>query len=288
MSTFAHRNCLLYIRNKRAIISSFIAAIVVILLYVCFLGDNIKSDFTSIHGIDFLMNSWIVAGFISLVSISTTMGAISLMIRDKESGVYKDIATSPLKEWQIVGGYVLSSYIWGVIMTLFSVVISELCLVFLANGQWLTLMEVVQLIGAILLMVLASTTMLFFVVSIFDKMETFATVQTIIATLTGFLTGCYVPLGSLPETAATVVKSFPLTYGVVLIRKIMTQQAIENTVDASNRGEVETFKSLMGITLSGQKNDWLNQTSCQIGILLLSSLIFFLAAILVVSKRNKQ
>lgn len=136
MRTFAYRNCLLYLRNKRAIMGSFIAAMVVILLYVCFLGENIKADFTSIHGIDFLMNSWIIAGFVSLVSISTTMGAISLMIRDKESGAYKDVATSPLKEWQIVGGYVLNSYLWGVIMTLFSVVISEFCLVFLrtVNG----------------------------------------------------------------------------------------------------------------------------------------------------------
>lgn len=288
MSTFAYRNCLLYLRNKRSIIGSFIAAMVVILLYVCFLGDSIKKDFSEIQGIDYLLNSWIVAGFISLVSISTTMGAISLMIRDKENGVYKDITTSPLKEWQVVGGYILSSYIWGVIMTIFSVIISEFCLVFIAGGQWLTFIEGIQLIGAILLMVLASTTLLFFIVSLFDHMETFSTAQTIIATLTGFLTGCYVPLGSLPETAATIVKSFPLTYGVVLIRKIMTQQAIETSFDTNRGEEIEKFKTLMGITLNADPEAGINQNYFQIGVLLFSSIVFFLLAVIVLSKKNKK
>ncbi len=216
------------------------------------------------------------------------MSAFSLLIRDKEAGVYKDLLISPLKSWQIVGGYVFSAYIWGVIMTVISAIIGECCLVWFVGGTWLTLNQGLALLGAILLMVLAATTMIFFIVSFFDKMETFSTVSTIIGTLAGFLTGCYVPLGSLPETAATVVKAFPLTHGVVLIRGIMTATPRETAFSGKENELLNQFNQLMGITLSTDTTAWINQWWGQVGILLASSILFFVATLIVFSKKQQR
>ena len=129
MNVLLVRNCKIFFRNKKGVFSSLIAALVVIVLYVFFLGDNMKKSLVELENADHIIDAWIMSGFISVASMTTTLGAMGLMIRDKENGCIKDFFCSPLKEWQIAGGYVLSSYIVGVLMSIFTLIAAEIYIV---------------------------------------------------------------------------------------------------------------------------------------------------------------
>ncbi|HOO43971.1 MAG TPA: ABC transporter permease, partial [Bacillota bacterium] len=71
------RNLRLYFRDKATVFFSMLGVFIIILLYLTFLGDMMVSyavdEFEGVPGIDirFMMDSWIMAGVISVATITT-------------------------------------------------------------------------------------------------------------------------------------------------------------------------------------------------------------------------
>ncbi len=285
MNTIVSRNCKIYFRNKRGVLSSMVAALIVIILYVFFLGDKMQQGFPDMPGLDYLINSWVMSGFIAVASMTTTLGVSSLMIRDRESGNMKDFLCSPLKPYQLASGYILSVYAIGVIMTFFTLAISEAYIVF-KGGSLLDIVSLSELIGVILLTVLASSAMIFFVVSLFSRSDTFHTAGSIIAPLSGFLTGIYIPIGSLPPFAQMVVKLFPISHGTVLIRQIMMKHAMSKSFVSTPANIVSEIKQELGVTF--QYGNVSDSVQLHVFVLLGTAIVFYgLATLILVNKKNK-
>lgn len=285
MNVLLIRNCKIFFRNKKGVFSSLIAALVVIVLYVFFLGDSMKKSLTELAGADHIIDAWIMSGFISIASMTTTLGAMGLRIRDKENGCIKDFFCSPLKEWQIAGGYVLSSYIVGVLMSIFTFITAEIYIV-CRGGQLLDLISMVKVLGVILLTVLASSAIMYFLISLFSHSDTYATVSSVIAPLSGFLTGIYIPVGTLPEGLQTVVKCFPISHGAALMRQVMMKEPMDAGLPKVSGEYASDFKETLGITLnigSTQDNVWIH-----IGILLITALIFFGLSVLILKYKKRE
>ena len=64
------RNLKLYLRDKAAVFFSFLSVIIIVFLYVLFLGamqaDNLAENFGDIPGVDWLVASWIMAGLLTV------------------------------------------------------------------------------------------------------------------------------------------------------------------------------------------------------------------------------
>lgn len=211
-----------------------------------------------------------LAGVIAIASASSTLGSVSLMIRDKERNVYTDFMISPISKSKIMLGYFFSTFLISLLVTLVVIVIAEIYIVVLSKGDLLTLPQFGLLFFVSLLTVFCSSAFMFFVASFFRRIDTFSTMTSVIGPLIGFLTGCYVPIGSLPDMAQTVVQYFPLTSGVVLIRQILT----ENVFTAADKPAMPTIKEELGIIMNGQ-----NDMILPIAILLLSSCLFLVLAL---------
>ncbi|WP_242850114.1 ABC transporter permease, partial [Clostridium polynesiense] len=211
------RNLKIFFREKSSVFFSLLGVFIIIGLYVLFLGDTFVRGMENVPGIRFLMDSWIMAGLLAVTSITTTMGAYGAMVDDKTSKRIKDFNAAPIKRYKIAGGYVLSSYIIGVIMSFLTFILAEIYIVS-SGGELLSAVEMAQASGLILLNVLSSSAMIFFIVSFFNSNSAFSTASTVIGTLIGFLTGIYIPMGSLPESVQTVIKLFPVSHGGVLFR----------------------------------------------------------------------
>ena len=112
----ARRNLKLYFRDKSSVFFSLLAVFIIIGLYVLFLGNMLTSnmEWMGDHA-RFVTDSWIMAGLLAVTSLTTTMGAYGIMIEDKTKKVFKDFTASPVKRSSLVGGYILSSFIIGVI-----------------------------------------------------------------------------------------------------------------------------------------------------------------------------
>ncbi|HBF0595408.1 TPA: ABC transporter permease [Clostridioides difficile] len=284
MFNLAQRNIMIFLRNKRGVFSSFLGAIIVIGIYVIFLGENLKEGYPNIKDIDILMNSWAMAGIISVVSVTTTMGSFGITVLDKELKRTKDFCCSPIKTRELVGGYILSSYLIGIIMSIFTFVLAEIYIV-LSGGQILSMFSIIKVIGVILLTVLSSSAMLFFIINLLNSIDTFATASTIIGTLIGFLTGIYIPIGSLPQAVQTIIKVFPISHGTVLLRQIITDSPSKVVfVDSTNA--LTAFNEHMGVTFGSIGS--LSETSIHIMFLVISSIIFYFVTIIMVSKKKTK
>ena len=152
MKAFLRRNLLLFFKDKSAMFFSLLAVLIIIVLYLLFLGNvwNESDDLSFIANPRLLMDSWTMGGILAVCSITTTMGAFGIMIEDKSKKLYKDFYASPIKRSEITGGYILSSFIIGVVMTCITLVLAEIYIV-ICGGQLLSLVGFIQVLGLIVL-----------------------------------------------------------------------------------------------------------------------------------------
>ncbi|MGM0125373.1 hypothetical protein IGI37_002772 [Enterococcus sp. AZ194] len=181
-----------------------------------------------------------------------------------------DFMISPIQKRSIMMGYFLSTFLVSLLITFAVVIVAECYIVFLSGGVLLSVKQWGMLGVSCLFTIFCSSAFMFFVASFFRRIDTFSTMTSTIGPLLGFLTGCYVPIGSLPETAQLVVTYFPLTSGVVLIRKVLT----ENVFTSDNEQMVATVKEELGITMGVQY-----ETLVPLAILALSGVVFLAIAL---------
>lgn len=247
MIGFAKRNLLLFFRDKSAVFFSLLAVFIIIGLYALFLGDVWASEFTEIENIRFLMDSWIMAGLLAVTSVTTTMGAFGTLVSDREKKIIKDFNSSPVSRSSIAGGYVVSAFLIGCIMSVVALVLVEFYIV-ASGGKLLPAMTFVKVLALILICTLANTAIVFLVVSFFKSNNAFATASTVIGTLIGFVTGIYVPIGSLPDTVQFVIKVFPISHAVSIFRQVIMDVPLSEAFAGAPTETVIEFEKMMGVT----------------------------------------
>lgn len=283
MRTMLRRNLKCYFRDKSRVFFSVLTILIVFILYIFFLGDNTAENFKNVTGFKFLLDSWVMAGIISITGVTTTLGALEIMVQDNENRVSNDFLTSPLKRSHLAGGYVLSTFVIGMIMSLLALLFAELYIV-AQGGQFLTAVNLLKALGLIILSVASSSAMSFFLVSFFNTRSSFAAVDTIVGTVIGFLTGVYIPIGSMSSSIQFIMKLFPVSYTTSLFRTVMMDQAMTKTFASAQAETVETFKQDMGIVFqfSGQTVSVLSSV-----IILFAATVLFYGFVVVRLNRKK-
>jgi multidrug/hemolysin transport system permease protein len=135
-----------------------------------------------------------------------------------------------------------------------------------------------------LLAVLCSSAMIYCLDSLFQTSSSFGTASTVIGTLIGFLTGIYVPIGSMPEAVQAVIKIFPPTHAAVLLRQIMMDVPLREVFAGAPPEAVSAFRQQLGVELT-----FFGRTASpgfSLLFLIITTLVFFGLA-LVIAKRKK-
>lgn len=284
MINFTKRNLLVFFKDKASVFFSLLSVFIIIGMYALFLGDVWTSSMTDIPGARNLMDCWIVAGLIAVTSVTTTMGAFGTMVEDKSKKIIKDIHSSPLPRISIAGGYILSAFVIGVIMC---VVALALCQLYLLSGGGVLFsgMQLLKIFALILLSTFSNTALVLFVVSFFESNNAYSIASTIIGTIIGFLTGIYIPIGQLPEGVQTVIKVFPPSHSALLLRQVITEDAIKTGFAGAPTEMVDGFKELMGVTFK------IGETTVtpliSIIVLVLSGFLFLGLSLLSLSRKKR-
>lgn len=283
MINLAIRNFKLFFRNKSSVFFSLLGAIIIIALYVLFLGDMVSGNIGEIPIKREVLDNWIMAGLLAVASITTTMGAFSIIVEDKESGRLKDFFAAPLKKSTIVGGYLASAVFVGIIMTLIVFVLAEIYII-AYGGKFLSALALLKIFGLILLSVMSSGCMVFFVLTFIKNSNAFGTASTILGTLIGFLTGIYIPMGILPVPVQWVIKIFPVSHAGVLFRQIMMEDALQRNFALAPTEAIAGFKESMGVVF-----DYGGYTApfwLHLAVLAGTAIIFFALAVLKLSMKK--
>ncbi|NLW27758.1 ABC transporter permease [Acetivibrio saccincola] len=271
------RNLKLYFRDKAAVFFSLLGVLIIILLYVLFLGKMIAQTAEGFSDAvaRFFTDSWVMAGVIASATMTTCLGGFGIMVEDKAKNISKDFESSPIPRSKLVLAYIISSVVIGLIMSVFTFLLGELYIVML-GGEFLSLHGLLKALGIIVLSVGASSAIVFLLVTFIKSMNAFSNLSILIGTLIGFLTGVYVPIGNLPVFIQNVIKIFPISHGAAALRQVMVQEAI------SLEHIPADIKAFMGIEFEVGGNImpfWL-----YLAILFGTLVVFYFLSVLVVSK----
>lgn len=284
MISFVSRNLKVFFRDKTAVFFSLLAVLIVLGLYIFFLGDVWIDSFPNIKGVKNLMNCWIIAELIGVTSVTANMGAFGTMIEDKSKNKIKDFYVSPIKKSKIVGGYIISSFIVGSMMSVVTLIISQIYLVY-SGVDVLNFKELTEVFLIILMTSLSNSAMILFIVSLFSSEKAFSTASTIVGTLIGFITGIYLPISMLPDSVQIIVKLFPTSHGISILRQIFMKKQMDISFADVPTNYINEFKESMGVVY--YINDKLVSNTASVFILIASTIIFFFLAVLILYKKKK-
>ncbi len=249
MKSMIVRNLKVFFRDRTSVFFSLLGAIIIIGLYVLFLGDVIQQGLPDQPGTRALMDSWIMAGVLTVATLTTCMGAFGTMVDDRSKKILKDFSASPLKRSELAGSYVIGGMLISLIISLIILVLAEIYIV-AGGGALLPLTSMMQALGVIALAIVFSGSLVFFIVSLIKSLSAFATLSTIVGTLSGFLTGIYISIGMLPTGVQWAVKLFPLSHAGALLRQIFMAEYMKTTFVGAPAQTVAEFEASMGVVLS--------------------------------------
>lgn len=266
------RNLRIFFRDRSAVFFSLLAVFIIIGLYVLFLGDMVSGGEMSSEETRFLMDTWIMAGLLAVTSVTTTMGAFGIMVEDQHKKLIKDFSCSPIKRSEIVGGYLLSTFCIGIIISVIALVLGQGYIVF-SGGKLLNFSQIIRVFGVLIISVLASSSMVALLVSFFKSNNAFSAASTVIGTLIGFLTGIYIPIGVLPTGVQTAIKLFPISHAAALFRQIFTEVAVVEAFAGAPGQVINDFNVELGIVF--EVGDKIMEPIHHILILVVTTIVFF-------------
>lgn len=285
------RNMKIYIRDKGTVFFSLLSALIVICLMVFFLGDmNIESILELLEqfsgreqaadqkNAELLVLIWTCAGILSINAVTVSLAAYSGMIKDRVNGRLNSIYTAPISRFQITLGYIVSAWIasvWICILTLF---ITEGYGVIKGMEPY-SLLTHLQLIALIMINSFVYAALMYPLAMIAKTDGAWSGFGTVIGTLVGFLGGIYIPIGSLSDGVAGLMKCTPVIYGTAMFRNIMTQNILEDTFQNIPENVISEYSEVMGIQLTvfdhtlTVMNEWILLLFCGIIFLVIGTVL---------------
>ena len=224
------RNCLCYFRDRASVFFSLLGVLIVILLYLIFLKDMLVDSFMNeISGmvtrdsVKEYVDAWVMAGILAIVSVTTSAGSLQTMISDRVAGRDRDMMMTSLSPAKISAAQVLSTFFVGQIMSLiaFAIAIGYLAM----TGCEMSAAGIAE---TLLLTVPASLSGAIIVYTLTCRMRSegaFSGFSTVLGVLIGFLTGIYMPLGTMSEGMQTIGSMMPATHIAALMRQSLSTEA---------------------------------------------------------------
>lgn len=219
------RNIKLFFKDKGMFFTSLITPLILLVLYVSFLGDVYRESFLAILPeelglsnkiINGLVGGELISSILAVSCVTVTFCSGFLSVQDRASGVVKDLKISP------VGGHILSLsyYISNLLSSLIICFCAMLlCLGYIGfTGWFLSAADVMLLALDVLLIVLFGSALSSIINSFLSSQGQISAVGTIVSSGYGFICGAYMPISQFDEEMRNIISCLPGTYATSLVR----------------------------------------------------------------------
>ena len=248
MMSLARRNVLCYFRDRASVVFSLMAVIIVVMLYLLFLRNMLVESYPDMEGMPQLIDAWVLAGILGIVPVTTSAGSLQTMVEDRAGGRIRDILITPMTSAQIAGGYIISTFIVGLVM---STITLAVCVAYLAaTGCPLSASGVI--ISAVLLVPssLSGSIVVYAMTSFLRSTGAFSGFFTVVSVLIGFLAGIYMPMGTMPAAMQTIGTLVPASHMAALFRDSLAGDALDGVFAGAPAETLDSFRAEMGFDLS--------------------------------------
>lgn len=226
LSALIKRNIKLYFRDKGMFFSSLITPIILLILFVTFLGSIYRDSFASALSaaginadaslIDGCVGGQLISSLLAVTCITVAFCSNLIMIKDKTSGARRDLTVSPLHLSTLGFSYYLAALISTLIINLTAAAVSLAYLAFV--GWYLSSADALLLILDIFLLTMFGTALSSCVNFFLSSDGQASAVGTIVSAGYGFICGAYMPVSNFSPALQKILSFLPGTYGTVLLR----------------------------------------------------------------------
>lgn len=257
------RNILIFIRDRASVFFSVLSMLIVLMLMVVFLGnmntDNTVEVLEQYGGIrdavldrwnaKWLIGMWTLAGVLLVNCVTVPMTVMGNMVTDEMEGKLAAFYVTPVKRSKIALGYILASWLIGILLCLLTLVIGEIYLA--ASGvRMLNASDCAALAGMILINTFLYSAVAYLIALFIHSSGAWSGMLTVIGTLVGFVGAIYLPVGMLPDKIVSVLKAIPVLHGAAMMRGVCTRDALTAAFAGLPEQVSEVYQLEMGITIS--------------------------------------
>ena len=239
LSALIRRNTKLYFKDKGMFFTSLITPVILLVLYVTFLGRVYRSSFASAVPEGFFMDESVinaavggqlVSSLLAVCCVTVAFCSNLLSVQDKISGARLDLAMTPVKRGVLAAGYFIASALSTLIICSLALAV---CLVYLGcTGWYLSVADVALLFGDVFLLVLFGTALSSVINYPLSTAGQGSAVGTIASAGYGFVCGAYMPISQFSVGLQRVLSFLPGTYGTSLVRNHAMGGVFEEMVNA--------------------------------------------------------
>lgn len=292
------RNIRLYFRDRGAVFFSLLSMFIVIVLMILFLSDmnvnTVTSLLETLPGHDtagdednakLLVLAWTSSGLIPVNAVMVTLSVLSSIIKDKTAGRINSIYTSPVSRLTITLSYISAACAASVIICILTAAFTEGYLVY-KGMELYTLQEHLKIFGMIVVNSFAYSAIMYVCAALVNSEGAWSGVGTIVGTLTGFLGGIYIPVGTLSDGLQKAIGCTPMIYGTVMFRQVMLGGILSKTFADAPEEMVSIYREKMSIdyTVFGKEA---GISSCVLAVLGFGA-VFMMAGALITSYSKKR
>lgn len=251
------RHLLVFVNNRVRVFFTLMVPFIIFVIYIFFLRDlelmTIEpilaeyglslEDATLANYIHTLIDSWMLSGIVAMCTITVSIQINTITVNDKENGINRDFASSPVSSPILITSYFLANFIITFVVCLIFLLA---CFIYLAAlGELIiSFVSVLTLVGVLAYATIAGVLFSVFICSFVTRDATMASIITIISTAIGFLIGAYMPLFMMPEAVQYVCGFIPGTYACAMFRYAFMNDGI-NAI-AAYIGNPELMEQLTG------------------------------------------
>ena len=109
MLALLKRNFLLYFRNRPGVFFSLLGALISFILYIIFLQKNLTDAWAELPNSGPLLNNWLMSGTLAVTGITTSLAALTQLVKDREHQVDQDLYLSNHGKWRLPFSYLASA-----------------------------------------------------------------------------------------------------------------------------------------------------------------------------------
>lgn len=276
MLALIKRNYLLYFRNRSGVLLSLLSAAISFILYLVFLKQGMHRDWAQLPQANQLLDNWLISGTLALTGITTTLAGLNQLVWDRERQIQTDLLLTDAGPLQLQVSYLVNATIVGIVMQL---------LMFFgmwgyfnaADGLTISGSELLAVFGLIIVSAAFATLVNAVILKRVRAVDNLGKIATILGTAAGFLVGIYIPVGSLPSFAQTLVKLTPGSYVASLYRQALMSDTLNHVFNHQMTAQAY-FERLMGVRLNWSGLLTTSQTYQIMGYIFLGCLLAVLIA----------
>lgn len=261
------RNCLVFLRDRSSVFFALLSMLIVLMLQAVFLGEmNVEAilDLMEQYGgvrdaaadeahAKELVQYWTLAGIMVVNAVSVTLSVIGTMIEDASENRMADFYCAPVSKTIVAISYCITAAIIGTFFCTVTLVAAEGYIV-ATGGHLLSVPALGKIILLTLLNVCVFSVIMYMIALFVKSSSAWGGIGTVVGTLVGFVGAIYLPMGSLPEAVANVLKYIPVLHGASLMRKVCCEDALAAAFEGMPGEFIAEYKEVMGITVSmGEK-----------------------------------